>query len=259
MENILQRIIADKRREMEMKREQAALEDLRAAAMDRPKPPPFAAALRAAPIGLIAEVKRKSPSAGIIRDPFLPAEIAKAYELAGAQAVSVLIDEKYFGGGEAIFSEVRAAISLPMLYKEFVVDEWQIWHAASLGASAVLLIAAAMEPEAVRHLMDIARTAGLEVLFEVHNSAEMAVARQLEAKLTGINNRDLKTFEVSLETTLKLKNEAPAGATLVSESGIKSRQNVRILKESGIQGILVGQQLLEHGKDPAAEIAGLMA
>ncbi len=256
--DILGKIIADKFVEIEARKKRIDLADLRKLAEGRPPPKTLSGAIRSARIGLIAEVKRRSPSAGIIRDPFEPAAIARDYERAGAQAVSVLVDEKYFGGGEDIFREVRAATHLPMLYKEFVVDEWQIWHAAALGASAVLLIAAALERDRLRELIATCAEAGLEVLFEVHNRDEMEAGIDLGCGLLGINNRDLKTFNVSLQTTLDLKHLAPAGALVVSESGIKSNDDVRMLLQGGIDGILVGQQLLDNGKDPAHEIQKLI-
>jgi len=257
--NILTKILADKRVEIDERKRQEGIDGLRERALARPTPPDFATALAAGAIGLIAEVKRRSPSAGVIRDPFIPEDIAKSYQQAGAQAISVLVDEKYFGGGEDIFRAVRSTIDLPMLYKEFVIDEWQVWHAAALGASAILLIAAALPEERLAELMEIARAARLETLFETHDADEIAIASRLNANLIGINNRDLKTFEVSLQTTLELKGLAPPEAMIVSESGIKNSDDVELLMEHGVDAILVGQQLLDHGKDPAREIANLMA
>lgn len=195
-------------------------------------------------MGLIAEVKHRSPSAGVIRAPFEPAEIARAYERGGANALSVLMDEKYFGGGEAHFREVRAAVSLPMLYKEFVVDVWQVWHARALGASAILLIAAALPESELSELMAEAREAGLEVLFETHDGDELSVALRLGAELVGINNRNLRTFETRLEHTLELMDRVPEGVTLVSESGIRTREDVERLRAAGARGVLVGEHLL---------------
>jgi indole-3-glycerol phosphate synthase len=256
--DILKQILADKRCEIAARKSAQPLAELRRAAQERHSPPAFAAALRTARPGLIAEVKHRSPSAGVIRAPFRPAEIASAYQRAGAQAVSVLIDEKHFGGGEDIMREVRQAISLPLLYKEFVIDEWQVWHAAALGASAILLIAAALPEPRLRELMDAAGAAGLEVLFETHDAEEMELAGRLGSKLTGINNRDLRTFNVSLDTTIALARQAPAGSLLVSESGIRTHSDIELLAGHGIDAVLVGQQLLEKGKDPAAEIKLLM-
>lgn len=256
--DILKKIISDKFVEIDRQKSLIDIAELQSTAADRSPPPTLSSAIKSARIGLIAEVKRRSPSAGTIRSPFEPTAIARAYEIAGAQAVSVLVDEKYFGGGEDVFREVRAATRLPMLYKEFVVDEWQIWHAAALGASAVLLIAAALEKDRLQALKAASADAGLEVLFEVHNQSEMDVALELGCPIIGINNRDLKTFNVSLDTTLELQSFAPDDSLIISESGIKSNSDVRMLAQAGIDGILVGQQLLEDGKDPEREIRELM-
>lgn len=255
--NILEKILSAKRLEIGEAKITLPTGDLRDRSLQRPDPPPFAAALRSAPMGLIAEVKRKSPSAGVIRDPFVPADIAKAYAEAGAQAVSCLMDREFFGGGAEDFAEVRGAVTLPMLYKEFVVDTWQIWQARDLGASAVLLIAAALPETLLSGLMAEAELAGLEVLMEVHNADELDVALRLDCDLIGINNRNLKTFETRLETTLSLLPQIPEDVTRISESGIRTAADVRRLQEAGAQGILVGEQLLRQ-PDPAAAVRELM-
>ena len=244
--NILDKIIADKRMEITGRRRQIPLAQLREQAQTAVAGPDFISALRAAPIGLIAEVKHRSPSAGAIREPFEPAAIARAYAAAGAQALSVLMDAPYFGGGEAPFRAVRAAVPLPLLYKEFVVDEWQTWHARSLGASAILLIAAVLDDGELERLLGLARAAGLAALLEVHDAPEMRRAAARGARLIGINNRDLKTFATNLETTFRLQALAPAGCTLVSESGIKTAADVQRLRAAGIQGVLVGEGLLRQ-------------
>ncbi len=252
--NILHEIAANKRIEIARRRESCP----RAALHAMPERPDFAAAMRAAGLGLIAEVKRKSPSAGFIRQPMVPAEVAKAYERAGAQAVSVLMDEKYFGGGEGDFIAVRQAVKLPMLYKEFVVDEWQIAHAASIGASAVLLIAGILNAEEMTRFLECARHAGLAALVEVHDAKEIEKIRPLRPSFVGINNRDLKTFKVDIETTLRLKDRLDAGTMIISESGIKSASDVKRLKDNGITGILVGEQLLRQ-PDIEAAVKELMS
>ena len=242
--NILEEIVAAKRVEIRSRRQEIPLDLLREEAGGCAPAPAFADALRAAPIGLISEVKRRSPSAGVIRDPFDPAAIASAYEAAGAQAVSCLMDEPYFGGGEADFKAVRAAIELPMLYKEFVVDPWQIWHARTMGASAVLLIAAVLDDADWDALASLAEEAGLEVLLEVHDASEFARAVSHGSTLVGINNRNLKTFETRLEHTLELMPQVPEGVTLISESGIRTHEDVKRLKDAGAHGLLVGEHLL---------------
>jgi len=243
---ILERILADKRVEIAERKRETPLSALETRADEMPAPPDFVAALRAAPIGLIAEVKRRSPSAGVIRDPFDPAAIARAYADAGAQAVSCLMDEPYFGGGEPDFRSVREAIDLPMLYKEFVVDEWQIAHAATLGASALLLIVAALSDAELARFVAGARTRRMTPLVEVHDREELRRALDAGATCIGINNRDLKTFVTSLDTTFELLSDAPADCTLVSESGIKTAEDVLRLKNAGVHALLVGESLLRR-------------
>lgn len=215
----------------------------------------FIAALKSAPVGLIAEVKRQSPSAGPIREPFDPAAIARAYEAAGAQAVSCLMDAKYFGGGEAQWTAVRAATQLPMLYKEFVIDPRQIFHAEALGASAVLLIVAALDDAELKKFIRLIEACGMTALVEVHTEGEMKRAVAAGASCIGINNRNLKTFETRIETTIKLRELAPDECTLISESGIRTAADVRLLREAGIAAILVGESLL---RQPDLEKAVLM-
>jgi len=250
--NILDQIIADKRVEIAERKEFQSLEDLRKKVPAIGNVPDFTAALRAAPMGLIAEVKRRSPSAGPIREPFDPAAIAREYEQAGAQAISCLMDKKYFGGGAEDFSAVRAAVKLPMLYKEFVVDPWQIWHARALGASAVLLIARALCDAELKSFIAEVRTAGLQPLVEVHSREEMERAIDAGADCIGINNRNLQTFVTTLETTFELAAEAPPESTLISESGIRNSEEVIRLKKTGVHAILVGEVLLRENSPGAA-------
>ena len=246
MENILERIVRDKREEIAARKRAHLPERLREETAELPPPPDFVAALRSRPVGVIAEVKRRSPSAGVIRDPFDPAAIAREYEAAGAAAISCLMDEKYFGGGEGDFRTVRQAVDLPMLYKEFVIDPWQIFHARLLGASAVLLIVGALSDAELVEFLALAREAGLAALVETHDAEEMARAVAAGAELIGINNRNLKTFETTLETTFALRESAPPDCTLVSESGIRTAEDVRRLKAAGIHAVLVGESLLRR-------------
>lgn len=255
--NILEEIIANKRIEVAKAKTITPEEVLRRDASRRAAPPDFRAALSARPPGLIAEVKRRSPSAGTIREPFDPVEIARAYAGGGAQALSVLMDEKYFGGGESDFRAVRAAVSLPLLYKEFVVDSWQVWHAASLGASAVLLIVAALEKRVLIELMRVIRSAGLQSLVEVHDEDEAAIAVNAGAEIIGINNRNLKTFVTTLDTTGKVMKHIPASTFIVSESGIRDGNDTRHLKSLGIGAVLVGEHLLRQ-RDLAGAVKAMM-
>jgi indole-3-glycerol phosphate synthase len=222
-----------------------------------PEPPDFIAALKSVPIGLIAEIKRQSPSAGPIREPFDPAEIARVYEAAGARAISCLMDAKYFGGGEKQWQTVRAATALPMLYKEFVIDPRQIFHAEALGASAVLLIVAALNDLELSSFVHLVTASGMTPLVEVHTKEEMQRAADAGAGCIGINNRNLKTFETTLETTLNLRELAPKECTLISESGIRTAEDIKILYDAGISAVLVGESLLRQ-PDIAAAVKNLM-
>jgi indole-3-glycerol phosphate synthase len=252
--NILEQIISDKRIEVAERKQALSREELQAQISGVASRPDFAASLRRAPMGLIAEVKRRSPSAGMIRDPFDPVAIAHEYEANGASAVSCLMDHKYFGGGAEDFSAVRNAISLPMLYKEFVIDPWQISHAKVMGASAVLLIVGALTDAELIAFMREIRRLNLQSLVEVHDREEMQRAIDAGSDCIGINNRNLKTFVTTLETTYELKEMAPENCTLVSESGIKTPEDVAQLKAAGAHAILVGESLLrEESPGKAAE------
>lgn len=263
--NILDEIIANKRREIEqpgyfrtLEAVVVALPHVGTACTEcdgrpaRQAAPDFLSALNSAPIGLIAEVKRKSPSAGAIREPFDPAAIACAYEASGAQAISCLMDSKYFGGGEAQWHAVRAATKLPMLYKEFVIDPRQIFHAEALGASAVLLIAAVLNDAELGSFIQLIEASGMTPLVEVHTAEEMRRVVSTGASCIGINNRNLKTFETRIETTLELRELVPDGCTLISESGIRTAEDIRRLKAAGIAAVLVGESLLRQADLQAA-------
>ncbi|MFH0952746.1 MAG: indole-3-glycerol phosphate synthase TrpC [Verrucomicrobiota bacterium] len=257
--DFLGEIVRHKRVEVQRLKQSVPLAQLREAALARQPAPSFSGALRArtVPVALIAEVKRRSPSVGQICDPFEPHRIAASYQFAGAQAVSVLMDEKFFGGGEAVFKEVRQAVTLPLLYKEFVVDPWQVWHASSLGASAVLLIATILDREELAQLLKCCQEARVEPMLEVHNDVELRKASSLDVPCIGINNRDLTTFAVSLQTTLELAPKVPRTCTLVSESGINSAEDVAQLKAVGVHAVLVGEYLLKQ-KDIVQGIQNLM-
>ena len=238
--------MADKRREIALRREQMSLREMERHAAKVADPAPFVDALRAVPMGLIAEVKRRSPSAGLIRTPFDPAVIARGYEEGGAQALSVLMDGPYFGGGEGDFRAVREAVMLPLLYKEFVLDPWQVAHARAIGASAVLLIVAALPAKTLSELHGLILKSGLTPLVEVHDRREMDAAIDLGARCIGINNRNLKTFATTLETTFALAERAPRGVCLVSESGIASAEDVVQVRAAGAHAVLVGEHLLRQ-------------
>lgn len=204
-------------------------------------------------LGLIAEVKKASPSKGLIRPDFHPVDIALAYERAGADCISVLTDVSYFQGSGEYLQAIREAVNLPLLRKDFIIDERQIAEARLLGADAVLLIASILTPQQMEEYLGFARSIGLDVLIEVHDRAELEQVLSLpEATLVGINNRNLKTFETSLDTTLRLMELIPDRVTLISESGIDGPHRLEALESAGVSGILVGEHLMRKDDVEAA-------
>jgi indole-3-glycerol phosphate synthase len=245
--NRLQQILNVK--QTEIARILPRLEHLRAAALQRNDIRPFALAVDRGPeaLGLIAEVKKASPSDGVIAENFDPVAIAQKYEAAGAHAVSVLTDEKFFQGSLSYMTKVRAAIGLPVLRKDFILHEVQIYEAAVAGADAILLIVAALEQERLHALYRTAESCQLDALVEVHTLEEMERALMLGAKLIGINNRNLATFEVDIATTEALSEEAPDEVILISESGLKTRADSQRVFDCGCNAILVGESLMRTG------------
>ncbi|EJW18149.1 indole-3-glycerol phosphate synthase TrpC [Paenibacillus alvei] len=210
-------------------------------------------------VALIAEVKKASPSKGLIRQHFDPAEIVAEYEAAGADALSVLTDQVYFQGGSEILQQVRALTDLPILRKEFIIDELQLFEARLLGADAVLLIAAILSDNQLRHLHDTARQLGMDVLVEVHDKAEMERVGRIEGiKLIGINNRNLHTFETDIEQTNRIRHLAPTGCILVSESGIHLPAHIHRMDELDVDAVLVGEHFMRQ-KDIKAAVEQLMS
>ncbi|MBM3579433.1 MAG: indole-3-glycerol phosphate synthase TrpC [Alphaproteobacteria bacterium] len=197
-------------------------------------------------IGLICEIKRSSPSHGIIRQDFNHIEIAKAYETAGATCISVLTDEKYFAGRNEYLTEVRAVTSLPILRKDFMVDTYQIYEARMLGADCILLIVAMLPDDKLAELEQCALDLGLSVLIEVHDEEELQRASCLKSRLLGINNRDLKTLKTDLETSLFLSEKVPTDYVLVSESGIKNSVDIELLQQAGINCFLIGEHFMRQ-------------
>ena len=255
--NRLQQILDRKR--IEIGRLLPRLEHLRAAALLRDDYRGFASAIDRGPeaLGLIAEVKKASPSVGTIVENFDPVAIARAYEAAGAHAVSVLTDEQFFQGSLAYLTQVRGAISLPVLRKDFILHEVQIYEAAVAGADAILLIVAALEQSDLTRLYDIATMLGLDVLVEVHTREEFDRALDCGAAVIGVNNRNLTTFEVDLRTTEEIAEEAPEEIVLVSESGIKTHDDARRVFACGANALLVGEALMRTGDVPAQVAAFL--
>jgi indole-3-glycerol phosphate synthase len=230
---------------------------MRLRAGDCPPPADFAGALAAEGLSLIAEVKKASPSKGLIRADFDPQRIAATYAENGARCLSVLTDEAYFQGSDAYLQAAQAASGLPALRKDFTVDEYQIYEAHVLGADAILLVVALMDGSQLSDYLGLATERGLAALVEVHDSGELARAKDAGAQLIGINNRDLKTFDTTLDTTFQLLEHMPEGATIVSESGINCREDVQRLEETGVDAILVGEALMRE-EDIGAKVRELL-
>ena len=235
----------------EVKKLEPFAADLRKRALKRNDYRPFRQILQlGGEITLIAEVKKASPSAGVISANFNPISQAREYERAGAHCLSILTDEKYFQGHLRFLRDIRDQVDLPLLRKDFMVHELQVYESVVAGADAILLIVAALEEEQLTRLYDVAKTCQLDVLVEVHNLEEMDRALDLGADMIGINNRNLKSFEVDLKTTEELAQEIPNDVLAVSESGIKTGEDVRFLREQGINTILVGETLMRAKNIP---------
>jgi indole-3-glycerol phosphate synthase len=258
--DILERIVAVKREEIAAARARRSEASLRADAQARRDGRGFAAALRdkiaQGRAGVIAEVKKASPSKGVLREHFVPAEIAAAYERGGAACLSVLTDERFFQGSAAFLEAARAACALPVLRKDFMVDAYQVVQARAMGADCILLIAACLDDALMADLEAQALALGMDVLVEVHDGAELDRALRLKTPLVGVNNRNLRSFEVSLQTTLDLLPRVPADRLLVTESGILARADVRRMREAGVQAFLVGEAFM-RAADPGAALADL--
>ena len=243
--SVLDTIVARTRQHVAAERARRPLEELQAAAALAPVPRPFASAVaREGAVNVIAEHKRRSPSRGAIREDLAPADVARGYEAAGAAALSVLTDEPFFGGRLEHLVEARAATRLPVLRKDFVVDPWQMWEARAAAADATLLIVAALGDDQLKQLLALATEVGLDALVEVHDRGELDRALGAGARIVGVNNRNLKTMEVSLDTAVSLGPAIPDGVVRVAESGIRTGEDVRRLREAGFDAFLVGERLM---------------
>ena len=258
--DILERIVAVKRDEVAAGRAQRSLASWREEAEARRDVRGFAAALRAkvaaGHAAVIAEVKKASPSKGVLRERFVPAEIAASYAAHGAACLSVLTDERFFQGAAAYLQQARAACPLPALRKDFMVDEYQVVEARALGADCILLIAACLDDARMADLESCALALGMDVLVEVHDGAELDRALRLKTPLVGINNRNLRTFDVSLDTTIGLLPRVPADRLLVTESGILAPADVQRMRGAGVHAFLVGEAFM-RADDPGAALAEL--
>jgi len=207
---------------------------------------------------VIAEVKKASPSKGLLRENFQPADIAKSYQAGGAACLSVLTDKDFFQGSEMFLQQARAACDLPVLRKDFIVDAYQVYEARSIGADCILLIVAALDDSTLHALYELATELGLDVLVEVHDLVELERALALNLKLVGINNRDLHTFKVSIQTTLELLSFIPAGVTVVSESGLHKKEDIVLLRKQQVNSFLIGEAFMRE-KNPGKALQALMA
>ncbi len=248
---MLGRIITDKRDEVEQRKKSVPLATLEERLTRRQAPLDFAGALRGDGTRLIAEVKRASPSRGLLCPEFDPVKLAKTYAANGAAAISVLTEANYFQGSLDHLAAIRKEVALPLLRKDFIFDPYQVYESRAYGADALLLIVAILGQGQLGELLSLSHKLGMDCLVEVHNEAEVARALDSGAEVIGINNRDLKTFKVDIKTTRRLRPLIPAGYTVVSESGIRSGENVAELKGWGINAILVGETLVTAADIPS--------
>jgi len=260
MPDILQRILAVKAKEITASKTQRPLSAMRIAAAAMPEPRDFAGALRAkvaaGEAAVIAEIKKASPSRGVLREDFDPVAIAASYAGHGAACLSVLTDQQFFQGSADYLRSARAACSLPVLRKDFMLDAYQVYEASAMGADCILLIVAALNPRRMAELAAIATDLGMAVLVEVHNSVELDRALELKTPLIGINNRNLHTFETRLDVTLGLLKRIPPDRIVITESGILQPADVSLMRDNGVDCFLVGEAFM-RAPDPGAELARL--
>jgi len=262
MSDILNRILETKRAEVAAAIVAKPLAQLREEAHAASAPRDFAGSIHARitadKAAVIAEIKKASPSKGVIREDFRPAEIARSYERGGAACLSVLTDAPYFQGSADYLREARAACALPVLRKDFMIDPYQVYEARAMGADCILLIVAALDLAQMHVLEDLAHELGMAVLVETHDAAELELALQLDTPLIGINNRNLRTFEVSLQTTLDLLPKIPDDRCVVTESGIFTPEDVALMRSHDVHTFLVGEAFMRQ-PDPGAELARVFA
>lgn len=260
MSDILDTILATKVEEVTARKRARSVESVRAEAESMPSARGFVHHLQAQAAleqpGVIAEIKKASPSKGVIREHFDPPAIAQSYANAGATCLSVLTDEHYFQGSDEYLTAVAQTVSLPVLRKDFVIDEYQIYEARTLGADCILLIVSALDVMQLTVLHQVARSVGLDVLIEVHDKAELESALAQKPSLVGVNNRNLKTFETTLDTTIELLPDIPDEVTVVTESGIATRSDVDRMRHEGVHCFLVGEAFMRV-PDPGSELRAL--
>ena len=260
MNDILNKIVAVKREEVAAGLKKKSLAAMRADAESRVLTRDFEGAMRAkiqaGQAAVIAEVKKASPSKGVLREEFIPADIAQSYAEHGAACLSVLTDKQFFQGSNDYLKQARASCDLPVLRKDFMVDAYQVYEARAIGADCILLIAACLDDARMAELEAVARSLDMAVLVEVHDRAELERALKLKTRLVGINNRNLRTFEVSLQTTLDMLPDVPADRLLVTESGILSKADVQRMREAHVNAFLVGEAFM-RAPEPGEALAAL--
>jgi indole-3-glycerol phosphate synthase len=260
--DILQRILATKQREIAERQLKLSYDALQQQAHHVSPPRGFVAALRRrvaqGGAGVIAEIKKASPSKGVIREDFNVVDIARSYEAGGASCLSVLTDSEYFQGHEVFLTQARSACSLPVIRKDFIVDPYQVMEARAIGADCILLIVAALDDEQLASLHSAARAQGMDVLVEVHDGDELERALRLDLDVVGINNRNLRSFDTSLETTIELLPRVPDGCLVVTESGIHTRDDIRLMRDHDVHAFLIGEAFM-RAADPGKALAELFA
>lgn len=242
--SILEKILVTKRQEVTAAKRKRSLVDVKSRLGDVSLPRPFAQSLITSTIAIIAEIKKASPSKGLLVEQFDHRALAREYEAGGARALSVLTDHHYFQGRPEFIGEIKSTVRLPVLRKEFIIDEYQVYESRLIGADAILLIVKALTREALRELYECASSIGLQVLVEAHSAEEIELANNLGAMMIGVNNRDLTTFEVSLQRSIDLRRLIRDGAVAISESGIHSKTDVQILYQAGYHAVLIGEGLV---------------
>ncbi len=260
--DILKKIVARKEEEIAGARRRVSLEELRESLGDKSPPRGFVAALkkkiaRGDP-GVIAEIKKASPSKGVLREDFHPADIARSYAEHGAACLSVLTDVDFFQGSPEYLKQARAACRLPVIRKDFIVDPYQVYEARAMEADCILLIAACLDDERLASLNGLAMNLGMDVLIEVHDREELQRALRVDNPMVGINNRNLRTFEVSLDTTLNMLERIPDNRLVITESGILQPEDVDLMRGHGVNGFLVGEAFM-RADDPGARLAELFS
>lgn len=260
--DILKKITARKLEEIAERSAKVSLEQVQSGLVQVDRPRGFAdaiaAKIEAGKAGVIAEIKKASPSKGVLREDFRPAEIAVSYEKGGAACLSVLTDIDFFQGGDDYLKQARAACTLPVIRKDFIIDPYQVYEARAIGADCILLIVACLEDDQMKALNDLAHELGMDVLIEVHDEDELERALRLENRLIGINNRNLRTFDVTLDTTLDLLGRISEDRIVVTESGIHTREDVELMRNNAVNAFLVGEAFM-RADEPGEKLAELFS